>query len=117
MLTHELDHGVLVITMEREPDVQDRATLVTEIGDLARGYRPAPVVIALDGPEAGAAAAGVVLRAHRLCRRLGILMSVTARSAPVRRALETHAALSGVHLVINARADIAIAAAAFANAA
>ncbi len=91
--------------------------LVKEIGDLARGHSPAPVVIAFDGAEADAAATGVVLRAHRLCRRLGILMTVTARSAPVRRALEAQAALSGVHLVINARADIAIAAAAFANAA
>ncbi|MEU7721420.1 hypothetical protein [Streptomyces tibetensis] len=111
MLSHSLDHGVLVITVHEDPGVGGRATLLTRISDLVRACRPAPVVIVLDEPAARSAVVSVVLRVHQLCSLLGTLMSVAAHSAPVRRALEADADAGGTRLVVHARADTAVAAA------
>ncbi|WP_258054508.1 hypothetical protein [Streptomyces sp. Ru71] len=111
-----LDQGVLVVTVQNDTG-DGRTELLEEIEDLIRGYQPLPVVIAVEDPDVGAAAIDMVLQAHRVCVRLGVLMSVITHSAPLRRMLQTRAERDGVRLVINARADIAIAAAAFAAAA
>ncbi|CAL9338790.1 hypothetical protein SUDANB58_00222 [Streptomyces sp. enrichment culture] len=117
MLSHALERGVLVITVPSDPGVDGRAPLLERIGGLVRAHRPAPVVIVLDEPAATGAAVSVVLRAHRLCSALGVLMSVATHSAPTRRLLEANADTSGTRLVIHARADTAVTAAAFAAAA
>jgi hypothetical protein len=111
LLSHTLDHGVLVITVHRDPGIGGRATLLMKISDLVRAYRPAPVVVLLDEPAAQAAVVSVLLRVHRLCSRLGTLLSVATHSAPVRRALEANADSAGTRLVVHARADTAVAAA------
>ncbi|MER7481647.1 hypothetical protein ABTX60_29130 [Streptomyces sp. NPDC126510] len=110
MLSHSLDHGVLVITVHQDPGIGGRATLLTRISDLVQAYRPAPVVIVLDEPAARSAVVSVVLRVHHLCSRTGTLMSVATHSAPVRRTLETDADTAGTRLVVHARADTAVAA-------
>lgn len=52
----------------------------------------------------------MVLRAHRLCDRLGLVMSVATHSAPARRLLdEANSETGGIRLIVHARADIAIA--------
>ncbi|MFB9467126.1 hypothetical protein [Streptomyces cinereospinus] len=109
MMSHTLDQDALVITVHDDPGVDRRAALLAEIGDLVQGYRPASVVVVLDESAATEAALSVVLRAHRLCSRLGLVMSVATRSAPARRRLEADADTRGVRLVIHARADTAIA--------
>ncbi|MFE9020987.1 hypothetical protein ACFYNL_20810 [Streptomyces sp. NPDC007808] len=111
MLSHSLDHGVLVITVHQNPGTGGRATLLTKISDLVHAYRPAPVVVVLDEPAPDGAAIGVALRVHRLCSHLGVLMSVATSSAPARRALEANADTSGTRLVIHARTDTAVSAA------
>ncbi|CAL9325284.1 MULTISPECIES: hypothetical protein [Streptomyces] len=111
MLTHSLDHGVLVVTVHRDPGVGGRAALLGKIGDLVHACRPAPVVIVLDDAATDGAALSVVLRVHRLCSGLGILMSVATGSAPARRVLEANADTSGTRLVIHARTDTAVSAA------
>jgi hypothetical protein len=58
-----------------------------------------------------------VLRAHRLCGRLGTLMSVATHRAPARRLLEANAGIGSPRLVIHPRIDIAISAATIAAAA
>ncbi|MFJ8596989.1 hypothetical protein [Streptomyces sp. NPDC093598] len=111
MLSHSLDRGVLVITVHQDPGIGGRATLLTKISDLVQACRPAPVVVLLDERAAQSAVVSVLLRVHRLCSRLGTVMSVATHSAPTRRALEAHADTAGTRLVVHARADTAVAAA------
>ncbi|WP_030419313.1 hypothetical protein VM636_28845 [Streptomyces sp. SCSIO 75703] len=108
MLSHTLQHGVLVIKVDRDPGIDGRAALATHITRLVDAHHPRPVVIVLTEPAAGNAAVSAVLRAHQWCGRLGVLMSVVAHSAPVRRLLENNADSSGPRLVVHARVDTAI---------
>lgn len=110
MMSHMLEQRVLVITVHDDPGVDMRAALLTEISDLVHGYKPASVVIVLDHPTPTQAALSVVLRAHRLCSRLDLVMSVATHSAPLRRLLAAGADTEeGIRLVVHARADTAIA--------
>ncbi|MCX3292321.1 hypothetical protein OR263_37440 [Streptomyces sp. NEAU-H22] len=111
MLSHSLDHGVLVVTVHEDPGVGGRAVLLAQISDLVQAYRPAPVVIVLDDSAARGPVVSVLLRVHHLCRGLGTLMSVATHSAPTRRALEVGADTGGTRLVVHARVDTAVAAA------
>jgi hypothetical protein len=111
LLSSSLDHGVLVLTVHQDPGADGRDLLLATISDLVRAHRPAPVVIVLDEPATVGAAVGVVLRVHRLCNSLRVLMSVATGSAPTRRLLEANADTSGTRLVIHARTDTAISAA------
>lgn len=76
---------------------------------LVHGHKPASVVIVLDQPPPTQTALSVVLRAHHLCSRLDLVMSVATHSAPVRRLLAAGADTKDIRLVIHARADTAIA--------
>lgn len=110
MISHMFDRRVLVITMHDDPGIDMRAALLTEISDLVHAYKPASVVIVLDQPAPTQAALSVVLRAHRLCSRLGLVMSVATRSAPARRLLAASVEMEEhIRLVIHASADTAIA--------
>jgi hypothetical protein len=111
MLSHALERGVLVITVHRDPGPAGRASLAAEIGALVHAYRPMPVVVVLEEAATGGAAVASVLRAHRLCSNLGVLMSVATHSAPARRQLEAGADTGGCRLVVHARTDTAIDAA------
>ncbi|GGQ17992.1 hypothetical protein ACFFKE_13850 [Streptomyces mutabilis] len=109
MLSHTLEHGVLVITLDQDPGIDGRAALTTHITNLVDAHKPTPVVIVLTDRAGSHATVSAVLRAHQWCGRLGVLMSVVTHSAPVRRLLETNADTSGPRLVVHARADTAIA--------
>lgn len=109
MMPHTLKKRVLVITMHDDPGVDSRVALLTEISDLVHGHKPASVVIILAQPSPTQAALSVVLRAHHLCSRLDLVLSVASHSAPVRRLLAAGADPGGIRLVIHARADTAIA--------
>ncbi|MFF2213956.1 MULTISPECIES: hypothetical protein [Streptomyces] len=109
-MSHVFERGVLVITMHDDPGIDMRATLLTQISGLVRGFRPASVVIVLDQPAPTRAALSVVLRAHHLCSRLDLVMSVATHSAPVRRLLAAgDDTAEDVRLVVHARTDTAIA--------
>lgn len=108
MLSHTIEHGVLVITVDQDPGISGRARVSETVSDLVHAHRPAPVVIVLDDRAAGTAAVSAVLRAHRMCSHLGILMSIATHSAPARRLLEANACTDGTRPVIHARKDIAI---------
>jgi hypothetical protein len=109
MLSHTFEHGVLVIDVHRDPGAQRPAALATQIADLVRAHRPVPAVIVLDERATGPAAVCAVLSAHRMCNRLGVLMSVATHSAPARRQLEACADTGGTRLVVHARTDVALA--------
>ncbi|WP_235193091.1 hypothetical protein [Streptomyces viridochromogenes] len=115
IVSHTAEHGVLVITVHRDPGIAERASLVAEISSLARAHRPAPVVIILEEPVTTGPAVSAVLRTHHMCNRLGVFMSVATHSAPARRMLETRADTSGSRIVIHARIDTAIDAACATN--
>ncbi|MET8460061.1 hypothetical protein [Streptomyces parvulus] len=108
MLSHTLEHGVLVITVNRDPGIDGRAALTTHITNLVDAHQPTPVVIVLTEGADGHAAVSAVLRAHQWCGRLGVLMSAVTHSAPVRRLLENNADTTGTRLVVHARVDTAI---------
>ncbi|MCV2457773.1 hypothetical protein OEB94_00445 [Streptomyces sp. ICN988] len=116
MLSHVLEQGVLVIKVYGGTRIDGRATLFAKIGDLIHAYKPTPVVIVLDDSAVGRMMLSVVVRAHRMCTSLGVLMSVASHSAPLRRQLEASVGTDTKQLVIHARADVAISAAAFAAA-
>ncbi|MFF0204613.1 hypothetical protein [Streptomyces sp. NPDC005017] len=112
LLSHSLDHGVLVITVHHDdPGIGGRAALPARLEGLVHAYRPAPVVLSLEEPAVDTAAVSTVLGLHRVCRQLGMLMSVVSGSAPARRALEARAATIGTRLVVHARTSTAMAAA------
>ncbi|MGX1478496.1 UNVERIFIED_CONTAM: hypothetical protein RKD50_007304 [Streptomyces canus] len=118
MLSYSLEQGVLVITVHDDPGIGGRAALLAEISDLVHVQKSAPVVLVLDEPAVSGAAVSVVLRAHRMCSHLGVLMSVATHSAPARRLLEMNADTSGIRLVIHGDVDRAVSVAtAFAAAA
>jgi hypothetical protein len=117
MLSHVLERGVLVVTVHQDPGVTRRTELATRICSLMQAYRPAPVVIILADVAATSASVSAVLRSHRLCGRLGTLMSVATHSAPARRLLEANADSGSPRLVIHSRIDIAISTATTAAAA
>ncbi|MEU1708750.1 hypothetical protein ABZ478_25900 [Streptomyces sp. NPDC005706] len=100
---------MLVITLHDNPGVDGRAAPLDRISALVEGHRPVSLVVVLDGGAGADAAVAVVLRGHRVCSRLGLVMSVASRSAPVRRLLEAGADTAGTRLVVHARADTAIA--------
>lgn len=108
MLSHAFEDGVLVVTLHSTGGTGRRGGLSQEIGDLVHAYRPGVVVIVLDEPADGSAIVDAVLEAHRLCDRLGIMMSVATHSAPLRRLLEANADTGGTRLVVHARTDTAI---------
>ncbi|WP_436800857.1 hypothetical protein [Streptomyces avermitilis] len=111
MLSHSIEHGVLVITLHTDPGIGQRAELSQEITDLVHAYSPLPVVIVLDMPGVGGATVSAVLRAQRMCHHLGVLMSVSTHSAATRRILEANCDTGGTRLVVHARTDVAITAA------
>ncbi|GGM19252.1 hypothetical protein GCM10010129_74400 [Streptomyces fumigatiscleroticus] len=108
MVSHHLEHGVLVVTVDQDPGIDGRARLSSQICDLVSAHRPAPVVIVLAEEATGRTAVSAVLRAHRLCGHLGVLMSVVTHSAPARRMLEDNAGTASPHLVVHARVDTAV---------
>ncbi|MFC8225253.1 hypothetical protein [Streptomyces sp. NPDC057287] len=111
MLSHRLERGVLVLTVQEDPGIGGRAELASEIVAFMRAHRPAPVLVVIDEPAATPATASAVLRAHRQCGTWGVLMSAATHSAPVRRLLEASADSGGARLVVHPRVDVAISAA------
>lgn len=108
MLSHTIEQGVLVITVLRDPGISGRAPVSETISDLVHAHRPGPVVLVLDEAAAGPAAVSTVLRAHRMCSHLGILMSIATHSAAARRLLETHPYTGGHRPLVHARTDTAV---------
>ncbi|MFC9945655.1 hypothetical protein [Streptomyces pratensis] len=111
MLSHRLDRGVLVLTVHEDPGIDGRAELAAGMTSYMRDYQPARVLVIIDDPAATPATASAVLRAHRQCDELGVLMSAATRSAPVRRLLEANAASGGARLVVHPHIDVAMSAA------
>ncbi|MFE7444339.1 hypothetical protein ACFU7X_28235 [Streptomyces chartreusis] len=95
--------------MHDDPGTDSRAATLAHISDLVHGHKPASVVIVLDQPSPTQTTLSVIFRAHHLCSRLDLVMSVATHSAPVRRLLATGADTKDIRLVIHARADTAIA--------
>ncbi|MFH8755713.1 hypothetical protein [Streptomyces atroolivaceus] len=108
MLSHRVDHGVLVLTVQEDPGIGGRAELTSGITAFVRAYQPAPVLVVIEEPAATPATASAVLRAHRHCDELGVLMSVATHSAPVRRLLEANACSGGTRLVVHPCIDTAV---------
>ncbi|MFJ5778989.1 hypothetical protein [Streptomyces sp. NPDC093094] len=114
MLPHSFEQHVLVIRVSSDPGTEGTADLVTEVDGLVRAYHPSPVVLVLDARAATGAALSGVLRVHRTCSSLGVLLSVATPSARARRVLEADADSRATRLIIHARADTAVSTAALA---
>ncbi|AJP05411.1 hypothetical protein TU94_32425 [Streptomyces cyaneogriseus subsp. noncyanogenus] len=110
MLTHTLEHGVLVITVGRDPGIDGRAALSTQMAHLIEAHAPTPVVVDLTDRAASIATVSAVLRAHQLCGRQGVTMSVVTQSARLRRLLENDADTACSRLTLHTRRDAAVAA-------
>ncbi|CAL9337778.1 hypothetical protein SUDANB6_00207 [Streptomyces sp. enrichment culture] len=110
MLSHTMEHGVLVITVDKDPGIDGRAALSTRMTHLIEAHLPTPVVVDLADPAASDVTVSAVLRAHQLCGRHGVSMSVVARSAPLRRLLEDRADAACPRLALHTRMDTAVAA-------
>ncbi|MEU8794327.1 hypothetical protein [Streptomyces sp. NPDC048643] len=108
MLTHVLERGVLVLTVQDGLGSAEPNILARLISDLVHVHAPTPVVVVL-GTTATTAVIAAVVRAYRLCSELDVLLSVAVPSAPARRTLRDQAAADGAGLVVHARTDVAIA--------
>ncbi|MGW2117392.1 hypothetical protein [Streptomyces zhihengii] len=110
MLTHTLENGVLVISLPADVGIGDRSALSTGIARLVGAYAPAPVVVELDTPAVAAAAVSAVVRAHRMCARLGVPMCVATSGAAARRLIQANSDTSGTPLGVHATTAEAVAA-------
>lgn len=108
MLSHRVEHDVLLITVQEDPGVSGRAGLASQITDLVQAHHPSPVLVVIDNAAATPATASAVLRAHRQCGILKTLLSVATHDAPTRRLLEDNAGSGGPRLVVHPRVDVAI---------
>ncbi|MFF3886158.1 hypothetical protein [Streptomyces sp. NPDC001914] len=113
MITHSLEHGVLVLTLDAGSGSRAQDDLPRRISDLVHAHDPRAVVIIL-GDDAHVAETSAVLSAHLLCGDLGVLMSVATHSASIRRRLQIQPDIAVTRLVVHARTDTAIAIAASA---
>ncbi|MET7746005.1 hypothetical protein [Streptomyces sp. NPDC005385] len=114
MLSHTLEDGVLVLTPQDDPGGEAQDTLTALISDLVQVHAPTPGVIVL-GAGATAPVINAVVGAHRMCRSLGVLLSVATPCASARRRLQAATAQGG-GLVVHARTETAIATACAATA-
>lgn len=110
MLPHTFENGVLVVALPADVGVGDRSALSTGIARLAGAHAPAPVVVEIDTPADGAAAVSAVVRAHRMCARLGVAMCVATPGAATRRLLQANSDTSAAPLGVHASTAAAVAA-------
>ncbi|MFD4688975.1 hypothetical protein [Streptomyces sp. NPDC058463] len=108
MVSHRVEHDVLLITVQEDPGVTGRAGLATEITDLIHAHHPSPVLVVIDNAAATPATASAVLRAHRQCGNLKTLLSVATHDALTRRLFEDNAGSGEPRLVVHHRVDVAI---------
>ncbi|MGW1966614.1 hypothetical protein ACWCPD_40900 [Streptomyces sp. NPDC001935] len=106
MLSHRLENGVLVLTLEDAPGLREH-NLAALISDLVHVHDPTPAVIVL-GTVVPDEVIEAVVEAYRRCRRSDVLISVATPSAPARRILQAQAAAQGGGLVVYARVDTAV---------
>lgn len=93
MLSHALENGVLVLTVDDEPGPHEQSLAVL-ISDLVHVHAPTPAVVVL-GAVVTDPVIEAVVEAHHRCRQLDVLMSVATPSAPARRGLQAHATTHG----------------------
>ncbi|MBM9623089.1 hypothetical protein ACFU9F_33455 [Streptomyces zhihengii] len=86
VLTHTLDRGVLLVSLDGDVRISERAALSQQFTDLVRMYLPRAVVMEIGASVVSAAALSTVLRAQRLCDQAGVPLAVVA-DGPVTRAL------------------------------
>lgn len=110
MLTHAVENGVLVLTVQESPGPPEPKGLANLLSDFIHVHAPAPAVIVLPA-EASTASVSAVARAHEMCHDLDVLISVVTPSAPARRVLRSRTAGHRAGLVVHAQTDTAIAAA------
>ncbi|MFF3420052.1 hypothetical protein ACFYW9_36090 [Streptomyces sp. NPDC002698] len=106
MLSHRLENGVLVLTVEDAPGLREQ-NLAALISDLVHVHDPTPAVVVL-GTVVPDEVIEAVVEAYRRCRRSDVLISVATPSAPARRTLQAQAAAQGGGLVVHARVDTAV---------
>ncbi|MFE2536885.1 hypothetical protein [Streptomyces sp. NPDC059371] len=106
MLSHRLENGVLVLTVEDASGLREQ-NLAALISDLVHVHDPTPAVIVL-GTVVPDEVIGAVVEAYRRCRQSDVLISVATPSAPTRRALQAQADAAGGGLVVHARVDTAV---------
>ncbi|MFG2452907.1 hypothetical protein ACGFSG_26370 [Streptomyces sp. NPDC048512] len=102
-----MENGVLVLAPQDGLRAEAADTLAALIADPVEVHAPMPAVIVV-GAGTNPAAVDAVVRAHRMCRPTGVLLSVAAACASTRRLLRARAAEGGRNLVVHARTDIAI---------
>ncbi|MER7983634.1 hypothetical protein [Streptomyces sp. NPDC095817] len=107
MLSHSVENGVLVLSPREDLGAEAEDTLTALISDLVQVHAPVPAVFVL-GTATDPGVVDAVVRAHRLCRPSGVLLSVASACAPTRRLLRARAAADDSNLVVHARTDIAI---------
>ncbi|MFD0428300.1 hypothetical protein ACFQ60_09795 [Streptomyces zhihengii] len=71
VLTHTLDRGVLLVSLDGDVRISERAALSQQFTDLVRMYLPRAVVMEIGASVVSAAALSTVLRAQRLCDQAG----------------------------------------------
>ncbi len=87
--THRLDRGVLIIELNTDIGVDNRAEAAQCISQLVRAYMPQHVVIGLMMPSVSAATLSTVVRSHRLCGHLSMTLSVATCEPGALRLLES----------------------------
>ncbi|MER5882103.1 hypothetical protein ABT119_40030 [Streptomyces sp. NPDC001910] len=107
MLSHRIESGVLVLSIQDDLGAESQDALAALISDLIHVHESVPVVIVL-GAAATASVIDAVVRAHRMCRSLSVVVSVATPCASARRRLRAAGTAQGGRMVVHARTDIAI---------
>lgn len=116
MLLHAVDRGVLVVTVDVDLDITNRATTAQDIARLVRSHPSLPVVLVLAAPVVSAATLSAVLRVHRICSGMHVPLAVVTPSGAARRILRASADTGRFPLAVFAATESAVAATAAATA-
>lgn len=84
VLTHTLDRGVLLVCLDGDVPISERALLSQQFTDLVRMHLPRAVVIEIGVSAVSAAALSTVLRAQRLCDQARVPLVVVTGAAVAR---------------------------------
>ncbi|MFB6510412.1 STAS domain-containing protein [Streptomyces virginiae] len=111
---HVTENGVLIIHLQADLDIADRAAAVWSIDGHLAAHRLAPVMLTLSDAPLSTAAVSTVVRTYRMCRTAGTPLAVVAAHAETRRTLEAQTGAEG--LVVHPSRSLATTALSVASA-
>ena len=85
LITHAIEDGNLHVTLRGQLDVTSRASAALEIEALVHVHHPRGVTVQIPADDPTPATFSALLRAHRMCKGLGIPLKLSGGTPSTRR--------------------------------